>query len=150
MEFSKQITVNASAERVWKVIGEDFNDISEWSSFVNTSEAIPNLPEGSGRVCDVKGVGEIVETIVDYDDDGRALAFTVNGGVPFFVNEVVNTWQVEAIDENRSIVTSGVNVDLMPVFKQLLSGRLEKIFQRRLDTILSEMKDFAEKEMVLA
>ena len=66
MQFSKQITVNASAERVWKIIGEDFNDISEWSSFVLTSEANPDVPEGGGRVCNVKGVGDVVENIFEY------------------------------------------------------------------------------------
>lgn len=63
MEFTVQVSINASAEKVWEVISTNFNDISEWSSFVITSHGIPNLPTGSGRICNVKGAGEVVEKL---------------------------------------------------------------------------------------
>lgn len=150
MELTKQITVNASADRVWKVIGTDFNNISEWASFVASSEANPDLPEGGGRVCKVDGFGDVVETIFDYSDENRELAFTLEGGTPFFMQRVENSWQVEALDENRSVVTIGVNAQMMPVFKQLLTSRLSKVFQKRMDVILGELKEFAENESVHA
>ena len=145
MEYSTQVTVNASAEKVWKIIGTDFNDISEWASFVITSEANPDLPEGGGRVCNVKGAGEIYETIYQYDDADRNLAFTVQGGInPFFIRKIENSWAVEPKGENQSVVHMGVNVKMLPVFEQVMRFPLTKVFKKRAGIILDELKYFAE------
>ena len=67
MELTKQMTVNASADKVWKIVGTDFNDISEWASPVLDSHANPDLAPGEkGRVCEVKGAGQVIENIYDY------------------------------------------------------------------------------------
>ncbi|KAA3642373.1 MAG: SRPBCC family protein [Chloroflexi bacterium] len=145
MELTKEIMVNAPADKVWKIVGADFNEISEWSSFVITSEQNPGLPDGGGRVCDVKGFGETVETLYEYDDEQRELAFTLEGGgTPFFMREVKNSWHIEPDGEDKSRVQIGVQAELMPVFKQLMTGRLTKVMEKRADVILGELKYFAE------
>ena len=150
MEFSTQITVNASAEKVWKIIGTNFNDISEWASFVVTSEANPDLPDGGGRVCNVKGVGEVYETIYQYDDVDRNLAFTLEGGVnPFFMRKIENSWAVEPNGENESVVHMGVNVKMLPVFEQLMKFPLTRVFKKRSSVILNELKYFAENDKAI-
>lgn len=63
-------TINASADKVWHVMGDDFVHVSKWANGVLTSVPNPNseqkfsdAPTG-GRVCQVKGFGEIVEDIL--------------------------------------------------------------------------------------
>jgi hypothetical protein len=92
MNFTKQVTINASADKVWEIIGTNFNDISEWSSFVITSEANPDVEPGAGRVCHVKGAGEVVENLFQFDDNQRELAFTLEGSKnPFFMQRIENS-----------------------------------------------------------
>ncbi|MBV7337438.1 SRPBCC family protein [Chloroflexi bacterium TSY] len=147
MEITRQVTVNASAEKVWNILGTDFNNISEWASFVIDSKAIPDMPPGSGRVCQVRGAGEVKETIYKYDEDGRTLAFILEGKkIPFFMQKIDNTWSVTPIGDNRSELQVNVDLAVMPVFKQLMSGLLRKQMGKTADDILGELKFFAEND----
>jgi len=151
MEFERKATINASADKVWKIIGTDFNDISEWASPVLESHAIPNLPEGSGRVCNVEGAGKVIEALFEYDDKKQALAFTLDGEKnPFFFKRVENHWRVEPKGDNQSVAYFGVKIELLPVFKQLLSGRLKSKLQVRADHFVGELKYFAENDRAKA
>ena len=145
MEFTRQTTVTAAAEQVWKILGDDFNDISEWSSFVVESNANPDLAPGGGRVCNVDGFGKSVETITKFDDQQRKLAFTFEGEkIPFFVRNVENSWSVEPNGDNQSVVQVDVEVTMLPVFQQLMGGMMGKMMGKRAETILSDLKYFAE------
>lgn len=145
MEVTQQVTVNASADKVWKILGDDFNDVSQWANPVLDSHAIPDLPEGSGRVCQGKGAGEVVETIHHYDDQNRELAFFLEGKkIPFFMRKIDNTWSVKPKGANQSELQVHVDVTLMPVFKQLMSGMLSKQLTKQADGFLSELKYFTE------
>ncbi len=149
MEIQRQITVNIPADRVWKIVGTDFNDVSQWASFVQTSQANPDLAEGElGRVCDVNGFGKVVENIFQYDDKRQELAFTLEAEKnPFFMQRIENSWHVEPLGDDHATVTVGIRVQLMPVFKQLLSGKLRKVMSKRADSILAELKYFAENNV---
>lgn len=150
MEFKRNVTVNAPADKVWEVLGPGFNDISNWASPVITSEPLPDLPAGSGRVCNVKGAGAVEETIYHYDDDNRKLAFILKGKkIPFFVKKIDNTWNVEPIDDNQSKVQVHANITLMPVFSQIISGMLSKAMSKQADGLLSELKDYVENDAQL-
>ncbi len=147
MEIKRQVTVNASADKVWKILGTDFNNMSEWSSFVLESKAIPDLPPGSGRVLNTKELGEVVETIYKYDDDKRELAFILEGKkMPFFMRKIDSTWRVKPQGDARSVLEVQFDVTVMPVFKQLMSGMISKGIAKRTDGLISELKYFAEND----
>ncbi|MEM7126802.1 MAG: SRPBCC family protein [Chloroflexota bacterium] len=147
MNVQRQVTVNAPADKVWNILGADFTNISEWASFVVESKPIPNMPEGSGRVCNVKGTGEVKETIHKYDEDNRELAFVLEGKkIPFFMQKIDNTWSVKPKGNDRSELQVNVDLTVMPVFKQLMSGMLRKQMSKTADSILGELKYFAEND----
>ncbi len=147
MNVTRQVTVNAPADKVWSILGTDFNKISEWASFVIDSEGIPDLPSGSGRVCQVKGSGEVKETIYKYDEDDRELAFILEGKkIPFFMQKIDNTWRVTPQGDDRAELQVNVDLTVMPVFKQLMSGLLSKQMGKTADSILGELKYFAEND----
>ncbi len=148
MQFTQQVTVNASADQVWEVLGNQFNDVSKWASVVLDSKAIPDLPPGSGRICNVKGLGETYEKLENYDDQNREFTFTLESKkVPFFMRQIVNTWQVKPQGDNQAQVSMVGNITLMPVFSQLLSGRLKKNFLKQADGLLGELKDYVEQNV---
>ena len=54
-------------------------------------------------MCQVKGSGEVVETIYQYDDKKRELGFILVGQkIPFFMRKIDNTWSVKPIPVNES------------------------------------------------
>jgi carbon monoxide dehydrogenase subunit G len=144
MEVKKQITMNAPAEKIWDVVGTRFNEISEWVSFVEHSAPNPDLPEGEGRVCQTD-FGPVKENITAFDAETRSLAHTIEGkSTPFFMKDILNIWQVEPLDENRSQVTFKIKARVLPPFKQLLTSRLESKFGERADEYVNELQVFVE------
>ena len=146
MQFTRKTTVNVSADKAWELIGTDFNEVSRWASAVLTSEANPNLSsEEKGRVCNVKGSGEVFETIYEYDDENRHLRFTLEGSkIPFFMKKIDNKWGVKSLNSNQSEVQIIGEITIMPVFSQLMSGMLRKQMGKFADGLLGEFKFYAE------
>ncbi|MEM7111132.1 MAG: SRPBCC family protein [Chloroflexota bacterium] len=146
MQVIRKTTVNVSADKVWEILGDDFYNISNWSSLVADSHANPDLDSSEmGRVCQLEGGGQVVETVHKYDDANRSLAFYLTGDkIPFFMQEVDNTWSVTPLGPNQSELQVQVDATLMPVFKQLMTGMLSKGMAKQADGILDELKYFAE------
>ena len=145
MQVTKSTTVNTSADKVWKILGSDFNNISEWASPVLDSNAIPDMPEGSGRVCNVKGIGNTLEKLTSFDDDQRKFSFTFeNSKIPFFVRKIENTWTVTPKGNDQALVQVNADVNLMPIFSQLLGGMMGKQLGKGAEDLLGELKHYAE------
>lgn len=105
-------TVAVDAQTAWKVVAEDFLEISRWARGVKSSEANEATPEGvngstyGGRVCDVAGIGRTEERIIAYDSDNRSLTYRITAeGLPAFVAEMSNTWTVTPNPAGSSDVT---------------------------------------------
>ncbi len=151
MQFTKQITVDTSADKVWEILGTNFNDISEWASPVISSHAIPDLPAGSGRICQIKGLGETYERIENYNDAGCEFTFTLESTkLPSFMRRIENTWHVEPHGDNQAWVSVTSDISLLPVFSQLLSGKIHKGLVKSADELLTELKYFAENGKAIA
>ena len=57
IRMQRQITINAPASKVWRVLAHDFEHIDRWSSGISKSKASTagSVPEGAqvcGRFCD--------------------------------------------------------------------------------------------------
>lgn len=94
-------TVSVDAKTAWKVVAEDFLEISQWARGVKSSQANGATPDGingspyGGRICDVAGIGRTEERITAYDADTRSLTYLITAeGLPSFVAEMSNTWTV--------------------------------------------------------
>lgn len=104
-------TVNASAADVWRILADEFVDISQWAGGVISSVPNPASPQSingspvGGRVCDIKGVGLTDERIVTFDPDRREIAYTVRAkGMPSFVESLTSTWTIAPDGAARSRV----------------------------------------------
>ncbi len=145
MQVTRQTTVNTSVDKVWQILGTDFNNVSEWAGTVLESNAIPDMPAGSGRLCNIKGLGKTVEKLTSFDDDQRKFSFTFeNSKIPFFVKKIENTWSVTPKGNDQSVVQVNADVNLMPVFSQLLDGMMGKQMGKGAEGLLGELKYFAE------
>ena len=71
-EIKKQFTIDASTDRVWDILVDQFEDVADWATGVTTSVPRPETtvyPDGTsgGRVCEVIGFGATDERLVHYD-----------------------------------------------------------------------------------
>lgn len=146
MEINRQKTIDVSAEALWRIVGIEFNEISKWAPYVETSYANPNLPKGQqGRVCQVTGFGEALETLTELDDKNRKLAFAFTSKKnPFFIQNVDYTWQIKPHGDKQAQLFVDVNLKLMPVFKQILGRMVGNMITERTDMLIDQLKYFAE------
>ncbi|WP_310622061.1 SRPBCC family protein [Flexibacterium corallicola] len=113
------IEISASAEQLWKILADDFTEVSKWVDAVNTSGPNPAAPKGlngskhGGRVCDVQGLGKTVEVLTAYDNEQQTLSYSVAAdNFPDFLVGIENSWSVQALAPNQSKVTVSLTVDV--------------------------------------
>ncbi len=146
MKFSKQITVNAPAEKVWEVLGRDFANIGVWSTAVSHSVAndklaiVNNSPVG-GRYCDTS-FGKISEEFTAFDDDKKTFSFKGVFDSKMFTS-VINTSGLRTIDENTTEVSFGPNIQLSFI-GTLMYPMIRMMLGKAVDTILEDLKYFVE------
>jgi len=79
MKFSKDITINVPAKKVWDILGHKFADVGHWSRLVsksvinNDASKVNNSPVG-GRLCETS-IGKISEEFTAYDEEGMTFSF---------------------------------------------------------------------------
>jgi len=148
MKFSKDITINAPAKKVWDILGHKFADVGQWSSLVshsvinNDAPKVNKSPVG-GRLCETS-IGKISEEFTAYDEKGMTFSFKGVITSKVFSN-VISTNAVTAIDENTSKVTATPNVDLKAIgilMYPLIKMNLGKLINQG----LIDLKYFAEND----
>ena len=146
MNVIRSLNVNAPAEKLWEILAENYDRVGEWTSEIQASSPNPDLPVGEGRVCSTPGFGDVKETITSYDEGRRAFGYSADiSSMPFFVREIGNDWQVEAKGGDQSVVHMHMQARLMPVFAQVMGPFLKRQMSKSADTILEELKYYAEK-----
>jgi hypothetical protein len=146
IQLNDQITINAPAQKVWRVLGHEFANIGQWVSAIPHSQAVIDIPapdgaEVAGRVCAtaVPGFAAVREQFTYYDEQAMRFAYQASDGRPFFIKRAENHWAVRALGPQTSVVESRAELDLSlfpgvflaPLLK-LLMGRVAAQFSEEL------------------
>lgn len=93
LSVNEQVVLNASADKVWKVIG-GFGTLDTWHPGV-----VKEIMTGSGtrpgdtRVLTLKNGGTVTEVLVDHDDQNRKYSYTIKQS-PLPVSQYLSTLKV--------------------------------------------------------
>lgn len=148
MKIARKITINAPADRVWKVVAHAFADVGLWASgiahsVVNEAAAIPEGASVGGRVCNVPGFGEILESFTAYDEAGKTFTFEATGG-PFIVRSAQSTWLVRALGANTTQVSFQSDLKLLPGIGLIMAIPMRMQLSRLLQNVVEELKYYVE------
>ncbi|PCI90160.1 hypothetical protein COB18_01850 [Candidatus Kaiserbacteria bacterium] len=148
MKFSKEITINAPAEKVWDILAHKFTEVGSWARSIphsvvnNEAQKVNNSPVG-GRVCETS-IGHISEEFIDYNEEGMTFSFKgVITSIMF--SNVISTNTVEVIDENTSKVTVTPSIDLK-VLGLLMYPLIRMSLSKTINEVLIDLKYFAEND----
>lgn len=135
VQIKNQITINASAKKIWDVLANDFENISLWASVITKSKAITGIPSPKGakvggRICSAPGFSEAQEEFTYYDEQSMRYGYKGTKGLPFFIKYAENNWVVRSLEGDKSMVEWEAEVDfnlfpglfIAPIFK-LVMGR---------------------------
>jgi len=129
MQIKGQVTINAAADKVWRILAHEFEHIGQWAGIIIDSSAITDIPTPYGAKVLAQGFGEIQEVFTDYDEHAMRFTYQATKGLPSFFTHVENNWTVHALGSNQSIVESRAEIDLKffpglliaPIFKLIMS-----------------------------
>lgn len=108
----KQVaSVKATPDDVWTVLGRDFGGLSKWASMVSHAE-LSKSPDGATQRACSTSMGEFKETLVEFDEAERALAYRVDAGLPPMVKQAVNRWSVTPTGDGSSVLQMRLEVQL--------------------------------------
>jgi mxaD protein len=119
-EGSVNVSVGASADEVWKTVG-DFGAVGEFFPGIESFRL-----EGDERVIGMFGM-EVRERLLSRDDEGRTLTYSVVAGVP--IDSHTATISVEP-DGSGSKVTWSYAVlpdEMAPIFGDTYQGALNQL-----------------------
>ena len=152
MQIKQQVTINASADKVWEIVGSQYGQVSDWISAVHFSEesksaGAPHHAPVSGRVCETD-LGPFKETVTRYDAENRSLAYTAQGDkMPFFVKQMSNAWQITPLDNHSAKVEMCLEVSILPVFNLVMGPIMRLQMGGILKNAVEELKYYAETGM---
>jgi hypothetical protein len=150
MEVTKNAIVNVSADRLWSILGDDFDKVGEWASGVDSSgpktdAAVPDGASVGGRVCQVPGLGAVDEAFTSFDPAERAYAFAATASkIPSFVHNLTNHTVVNSLGSEQSEVQIKITADTEGVKGTLVKPVMTRQFNQAIDGFLEDLKIFAE------
>ncbi len=155
IDLTNTMTVNAPAEHVWHILGDDFAGVSHWATSVNHSTANtratarPTDAPCGGRSCELAGFGATDERLVDFDAARRTLAYTVTAKrLPSFVKGMRNDWSVETGPNGTSKVTARITADATGPLGFLAAPMMKMKLRSTMNEIFDDLRTYAESGMV--
>jgi hypothetical protein len=154
MKVTLNKTIDASADKVWKILAHDFDDAHVWMASIPNSYG-KNLgkkfegTQSTGRVCELdskpNGI-KAYETIEAYNEEDKTIKIRVNFKnaplvFPFKFN--LATFEVYSLDENRCRVLFKGKMTLT-LMGYIMYPLLRLGFPKILKQVLDELKYFAE------
>lgn len=121
-----QIDISASADDVWKVIG-DFGGLGGWMPGIDSCRV-----EGDDRILEMMGM-TITERLVAKDDAARAITYTIADGAPVESHEATITvtssgeasqvtWDVDAKPDEMADLMGTIYQQALEALKSHVEG----------------------------
>lgn len=144
--------INASADKVWEILGKNFAEIDQWTETISTSDAVSfqSVPEGftAASAAPVAGRRTVskkitaTEILTAYSDENQTFTFKAADG-PKFLGYAQNNSSVISLSENKSKVVFDIEVKLEG-FVKVLAKKFQKKMIKTMTGIQQDLKVFAE------
>ena len=147
-----QITqiINKPVAAVWEVLGKQFGQMHHWASVVHHAEGRgAHIAQAvcDQRVCQVAGMGQIREKVLEFDEKNFVLKYEVQEGFPFFVKRGVNRWSLS--DEGSATrVTIVADVETQGIVGAIMAPMMKMQLSRMLNQTAEELKYYVENNEI--
>ena len=146
--ITKQIILNTTIEKAWKILGPEFADAHKWASSIKHSQANDtksfNGSTCSERGCDVSGIGNIKEKITEYSDTEHVLSYDVYEGMPSMVRHMNNYWKLTDLGNGSVKLEMKMTMKIGGMMGAMMKGMMKKKMSKTADQIMEEFKYYTE------
>ena len=149
MKLSGEVTIEAPADSVWEIVGHGFASIGDWATAVEDSHRAAGTPPPgapvAGRTCEtgLRAIPTVTENIVAYDDGNRTLTYAATG-LPRFIGEARNRWQISSAGPGRARARFDGVLETRGLSGLLAALPLRVRMRREARRVLADLKHYAE------
>ncbi len=147
MIINKEIIVNKNIETAWQVLGIEFENADKWASAVNHSEGSGESFNGascSERGCNVNGMGNIKEKIVQFSNDNHSLTYQIVEGMPSMVKYATNSWKLTSLGEDKSKLQMEMVVEVDGIMGWMMQPMMKMQMGNMANGITEDFKYYVE------
>ena len=149
MIIETEIPINASAEKAWMALGEQFGDIAHWAPTIVESSLDGELGVGCVRSCRTEEsfgpfkASTVKEKLLVFDRDARVFEYQGISGLPGFVKVAKNRWSIHADGDQRCVVKMRATLELKGIMK-ILQPLMPLMLKKDLKKFKQKMKNYVE------
>jgi hypothetical protein len=148
MNIKKEEIINKSVLETWDVMGNQFGDVSKWSSVFHDSK-VSGKPEIGGldysiRITETdKGMTE--QKINFYNQKKTSLSYAVTKGTPSFVTSAVYVWTLTKVSKNKTKLNAELTIKTVGIKGVLVGPIMKTKMGRILNNMVEELKYYVEE-----
>ncbi|MEM9516890.1 MAG: SRPBCC family protein [Actinomycetota bacterium] len=149
-EITKQFTIEAPVERVWSILADDFENVYDWATGLESSAPHPEAPRhadgtAGGRVCQVPGFGFTDERVVAYQPDQHVIAYSVEAEkIPGFVQNMTNRWTLQPAEDGSTVASMRLTADISGPLGAIMKPMMRRRFEKLLSAVTTDLAVYAE------
>jgi len=144
MEIKKRVKINASADKVWDVLWNNYGQVCNWASTVNHSDIreVKGNKNG-GRTCH-SAWGQISEIVKNVDEKNKSYTYYADG-LPSMMKSAVNSWKVVSLSDGTSEVQMDLKIEIAPIQKALMGWMIVPKMKKDIQQTVDDLKYFIEE-----
>lgn len=148
--IKQELIIDASIDMAWLVLGPQFADAYKWASSIKHSEARDNKSINgstcSERGCNVKGIGDIKEKLLQYSEAEHSLSYQVYEGMPKMVKYAVNNWKLISTPDGKTKLEMQIEMKTGGMMGKMMKGTMKRKMTKLSKEVAEEFKYFVETE----
>jgi len=146
--INHEITIDASIDDTWEILGPQFENAQVWASSIKHSEALNkeslNGSTCSIRGCSVAGMGEIKETLLSYSIENHSLSYVVKEGMPKMVKYASNNWELIDLGNGKTKLKMKIEMKTGGFMGWMMRGMMKGKMTKLSSEVAEEFKYYVE------
>lgn len=148
MELTQEIIIDKPISDCWDVLGNQYTEIHKWAAPVNHSEGDDKVGLNGAncdiRGCNVEGMGDITEKLMDFDPENHYLAYEIISGLPGMMKAGRNSWKLSAISDSKTKLNMKGAIEPKGFIGNLLKPLINIKFGKMTKNLVEEFKYYVE------
>jgi hypothetical protein len=147
MIIKKEISINKSIQDVWEVLGNQFGEISVWSSLIKESKVygdskIKGLNYSIRETNTVKGITK--QEMTSFNPEQHSLSYKALSGTPSFIKGVNAKWFLSKLNDNSTQLTMSAAIETKGIMGIVLGPVVKIKFGKLGDELMDDLKYYLE------
>ncbi len=146
--IKQELIIKVPIQKAWQVLGPEFADAYKWASSIKHSEArnheTINGSTCTERGCNVSGIGNIKEKILQYSETEHILSYQVYEGMPKMVKYAANTWKLTDLENGTTKLEMQIEMKTGGIMGIMMKGLMRKKMTKLSKQISEEFQYYVE------